>query len=431
MKLLKRWFATLLLSGTVFSQLPTPPTGPEPAVSVVRRIKVTSEYAKALVIQTAPVKYPDAARTAGVQGEVVLGVVVGLSGEVQEVKVLSGDPTLAQAAIEAMKQWKYKPYTVDGSPTEMETEVTVNFRLRGKPEQKKREAPPLGRFSGDTYSNEYFGLSYPLSRDWVRETQLLRKRVGADASSQNTYVLVAAVYVPQDAELRDVDSSLSLIAVDFPGSDCKRYFDAFAASLHSHKEGQQKGEVSQFAAGKHDFYRADYEYRDGTKNRSVVCSLAKDYLLLWNLSGASRNAVETAATTVKSVSFPPSVPADSSKPAAATPVTTATPETLKAKPSPPEKVRVSQGVSAGLLVKKVPPIYPSEARHAHIEGTVVLQANIAKTGDITDLEVLDGPIELAVSAVNAVRQWKYRPYLLLGEPVAVETQIVVNYRLSH
>jgi TonB family protein len=82
------------------------------------------------------------------------------------------------------------------------------------------------------------------------------------------------------------------------------------------------------------------------------------------------------------------------------------------------------------LIKKVVPIYPEEARRAYIQGTVVLQAEIDKAGDITDLELLNGPIELAGSAVAAVRQWKYRPYLLLGQPVAVRTQIVVNYQLQ-
>ena len=59
-----------------------------------------------------------------------------------------------------------------------------------------------------------------------------------------------------------------------------------------------------------------------------------------------------------------------------------------------------------------------------------MSAVINKNGDVVDLEALDGPIELVVSAVNAVRQWKYRPYLLNGEPVEVMTQITVNYTLA-
>ena len=87
-------------------------------------------------------------------------------------------------------------------------------------------------------------------------------------------------------------------------------------------------------------------------------------------------------------------------------------------------------MSTGLLIKKVAPDYPPEAKHAHIQGSVVLRAVINKSGDIAELEIISGPIELVVSAVSAVRKWKYRPYLLNGEPVAVQTTIVVKYVLG-
>jgi protein TonB len=84
----------------------------------------------------------------------------------------------------------------------------------------------------------------------------------------------------------------------------------------------------------------------------------------------------------------------------------------------------------GLLVKKVPPNYPEEARQARIQGTVMLSADIGKEGNIVNLELLEGPIELAGSAVDAVRRWKYHPYILNGEPVEVHTQVQVNYLLA-
>ena len=95
-----------------------------------------------------------------------------------------------------------------------------------------------------------------------------------------------------------------------------------------------------------------------------------------------------------------------------------------------KKVRVSQGVSAGLLIHKVQPNYPIEARQAHIQGSVVLRAVISKEGNIVDLHLISGSKELAEAAIGAVRQWRYRPYLLLGQPVAVDTEIVVNFQLS-
>ncbi len=96
----------------------------------------------------------------------------------------------------------------------------------------------------------------------------------------------------------------------------------------------------------------------------------------------------------------------------------------------PQRVRVSAGVTQGLLVKRVQPNYPPLARQARIQGTVVLQAQISKTGDIENLQLISGHPMLAPAAIEAVKQWKYRPYLLNGEPVEVETQVQVNFTLA-
>lgn len=96
----------------------------------------------------------------------------------------------------------------------------------------------------------------------------------------------------------------------------------------------------------------------------------------------------------------------------------------------PEKVRVSQGVSEGLLQKRVTPTYPAIAKQAHIQGAVVLQASIGKDGNVQNVRVVSGPAMLSPAAINAVKQWKYKPYFLNGQPVEVETTITVNFRLS-
>ena len=93
-------------------------------------------------------------------------------------------------------------------------------------------------------------------------------------------------------------------------------------------------------------------------------------------------------------------------------------------------MRVSSGVTAGLLVKKVEPRYPPAAKAAHIQGTVVLHAIIDKAGNVIDLEAVAGPIELLPSTVYCVRQWKYLPYLLKGEPIELDTTVEVHYTLS-
>lgn len=95
-----------------------------------------------------------------------------------------------------------------------------------------------------------------------------------------------------------------------------------------------------------------------------------------------------------------------------------------------QSVRVSSRVVAGMLVKKVNPVYPKEARKKHVQGIVMLHAFISKQGDITQLEVVSGDPLLASAALDATRQWKYRPYVFQGQPVEVETEIQVNFTLS-
>lgn len=100
------------------------------------------------------------------------------------------------------------------------------------------------------------------------------------------------------------------------------------------------------------------------------------------------------------------------------------------KAATPQRVRVSQGVSQGLLIHQVKPSYPPLARQARIQGTVVLQAVIGKDGSIQNLKVVSGHPMLAPAALEAVKQWKYKPYFLNGEPVEVDTTINVNFTLA-
>lgn len=94
-------------------------------------------------------------------------------------------------------------------------------------------------------------------------------------------------------------------------------------------------------------------------------------------------------------------------------------------------IRVSQGVSQGLVIKKVAPVYSPTALQLRKEGSVDLMATISKDGTVTSVQVVKGDLVLAKSAVDAVKQWKYRPYLLNGEPVEIQTQITVNFTLPH
>jgi protein TonB len=94
-----------------------------------------------------------------------------------------------------------------------------------------------------------------------------------------------------------------------------------------------------------------------------------------------------------------------------------------------QTVNISQGVSQGLLVKKVQPVYPANALQLRVEGAVELMATVSKSGDIAGVKILSGDAQLARAAVEAVKQWKYKPYLLNGSPVEIQTQVTVNFKL--
>jgi TonB family protein len=112
-------------------------------------------------------------------------------------------------------------------------------------------------------------------------------------------------------------------------------------------------------------------------------------------------------------------PAEPIAPRAATP--------QEAGPAPGLKVK--GGVMAGNILTEVNPEYPKEAKDAGIQGTVVLHAIIGKNGVVEKLQAVSGPKELIPSAIDAVRQWTYKPYLLNGNPTEVETTITVNFAI--
>jgi len=100
------------------------------------------------------------------------------------------------------------------------------------------------------------------------------------------------------------------------------------------------------------------------------------------------------------------------------------------KAAPPKKLSISSGVMAGNLLQKTVPQYPAIAKAARIQGTVVLQATISKNGGIENLRVVSGPPMLQQAAMDAVRSWRYKPYLLNGDPVEVETTVNVVFNLG-
>jgi len=227
------------------------------------RVRADENVMAGRLMKRVPPVYPPLARQARIQGTVILKVRISKSGDVANVQLVSGHPMLAPAAIEAVKQWKYDPYLLNGDPIEVDTNVAVNFTLS--------DTPPS---AGDA---------------------------------------------PE-------------------GSKASESGGAFSGIISPHPE-------------------------------------------------------QAAPSTV------------------------------------PQRVRVSAGVAQGLLVSKVNPIYPQEAKDAHLQGSVILQVIVDKEGNVAKIQLISGHPMLAPAAIEAVKQWKYRPYLLNGNPVEVDTQVTVNFTL--
>ncbi|MFZ0806438.1 MAG: energy transducer TonB [Candidatus Sulfotelmatobacter sp.] len=240
-----------------------------------QRIRVSAGVESGLLQSKVDPVCPPLARQARIQGIVILKINVSKTGDVDHVELVSGHPLLAPAAIEAVKQWKYKPFLLNGYPLEVEIQVQVNFTLADNPPAQSAAANPPGTGPGE---------------------------------------------VPGGVPGTNVGGGMSGVIV----------------------------------------------------------------------STAPNDAVGTV-----------------------------------------QRVRISSGVAAGLLLHKVNPIYPPDARDQRIQGTVVLKAIIDQQGNIAHIELISGHPLLAASAIEAVKQWQYRPYLLNQKPVEVETQIQVNFTLAN
>jgi TonB family protein len=143
-------------------------------------------------------------------------------------------------------------------------------------------------------------------------------------------------------------------------------------------------------------------------------------------SGQAKEIAESAAVNASTPAPRTEVPAKSVEPIPAA----AESATNESHSGSPRRVRVPEGVSSKLLIKTIAPAYPVLARQAHIQGDVVLDADISKEGAVETLKVISGNPLLIQAALNAAKQWRFKPYVQNGEPVAVNTRIIVGFALS-
>jgi TonB family protein len=145
-------------------------------------------------------------------------------------------------------------------------------------------------------------------------------------------------------------------------------------------------------------------------------------------SGAAASSATSSASPQES-SKPPSAP-ESVPPTDHSPAGSDTPAASPDRGTAPDRVSLPAEIAQSLLVRKIVPAYPPLARQARVQGEVVLDVDISKEGTIEALRTQAGHPMLIPAAIDAVKHWRYKPYLLNGEPVPVQTQVTVNFSLT-
>lgn len=350
---------------------------PQSSQSPTTPVPMPHDKLEGHILKRVPPVYPPLARAARIQGTVMLKVIIDRAGNVLNTQLVSGHPMLAPAAVEAVKQWKYVPFELNGETVEIETDVQVNFKLANDPAKGTVGDAPGGVIGG-VFGGVIAGSRAALGVERVSEAVLRPLRLQK----------VDPIY-PEVAVQQRIQGSVILELQIDPSGNVE---NVWLISGHPTLAPAAIEAVKQW---KYIAYM-----KDG-KAIAVASVVRLQFSLREN--GGAGGVIEPEA--LQDESAPPRI-------------------------GVPRRIRVSSGVSQGLVQKKVAPEYPPEAREGHIEGVVLLRTVIDKEGNVSSVELISGHPALAPAAIEAVRQWKYRPYLLNGEAIEVETQIQVSFVLT-
>jgi TonB family protein len=351
-----------------------------------------------LLIRRVQPIYPPLARQARIQGTVVIRAMITTSGDVANLQLISGHPMLAPAAIEAVRQWKYRSYMLNGEAVAVQTEIQVNFTLADGPAGVVGDSPGMINF---------------------KPPVTCQPEAGSDTTA--TPCVRVSENIMRAMRIQKVDP-------DFPPFALQ---NRIQGEVMLNVSIDQNGDVSdvKLISGHPTFSPPAIEavrqwrYTPYLLNGSPVNvqTLVRLKFIIPPDNASQGSVIDTPIVSIRN-------------PPIANPMPEAVNGEIAPAPQPtvgvPKRVRVSSGVAQGLLESKVNPEYPPEAREARIQGVVVMQVQIDEEGNVAQIQLISGHPMLAPAAIEAVKQWKYHPYLLNGNPIAVETQVVVNFTLS-
>ncbi|HKM46180.1 MAG TPA: energy transducer TonB [Terriglobales bacterium] len=272
-----------------------------------------------------------------------------------------------------------------------------------------------GTVANGVYSNECFGFSLPIPAGWEVNDAFT---AGGKARHRSDKSLIL-LFLHQQGKPGGIILS-TWDSAGHTGSAQDFVSDAVRAQINSPTEKRElvRDTFAVDYGGRH-FFRSDYKAltRDNIPlYLAYVYTEFRGYFIGETLASASPAGLDEDASSLQRISFQEDQVNSKC--------------VMNPDDAAPPLLRIEQGVSRGLLIKRVSPDYPPIARQARVQGQVVLRAQIDKNGNIEDLTLVSGHPMLAPAAIKAVKQWKYKPYTVNGQAVAVETQIVVNFSLS-
>jgi len=370
---------------------------------------VSVDLGSAALIHRPPVQYPEAARIGRVEGTVVVEATLDSAGNPVDARVLSGPQELRRAALQSVLQWHF----MRGSG--LVQQVSIAFKLPAESSQPETlgkvianvqvAAPgqPQAQMTSQGLTQEQKDALTARLKEM--QAEIVAQRAGAPAASQTSAA---------DAEIAALNGEMKALSAQMTAGNYSQQQQAVATL------GPQLGEMAAKIQSLRKITAFKTSGLSDSASRELLNSLpvhVGDSATADNMSKLN-SAVKQFDEHLIAVWH--------------VPTTSSEVEVVITAPGaePAQRIMVGGQVQEANLIRKVAPVYPPLAQSARIQGHVVLEAVIGKDGSVQELKVVSGHPMLAPAAMEAARQWQYKPTLLNGNPVEVTTQIDINFTLG-
>jgi protein TonB len=363
--------------------------------------------------------YPDEAREQNLSGAVILEAVIGTDGTIKETTPIKGPTLLVEAARAAVLQWTFEPPSFNGAPVELIIPVELTFNLGGnRPAGNMAEllkplpatAPPV------SYPEKSGGLDKELH-------DLMKARKAGDKTTEDAILRSLILPDPEKwfAQTFGTDAGEHMAGQYLPASH------SLVQILKGTLDHLEDAKFNDIEVRKFD--KACDEHADDYVYPLLVARL--EQAPLYEATFRNGNSyhqlnsfvfVDGAFRYIGRVNIPDNLLFDELRHKSAE-------SSAAAKGGKP--VKLGGNLAAGRLLKRVPPVYPEDARRNYLQGTVRLLAVIQEDGSVGELRVAKGVCSLSKAAIDAIKQWRYQPFVVNGQNIRVYTTIDATFTLNH